>query len=434
MDLLDLIYCKRAGGALSAAQLQYLVAGVVSQEVDREQLSALLMAIYLKGMQDEEISELTLQMATQGQYFERGSFGEGRIVDKHSTGGVGDKVSLVLIPMMAAAGVTVAKLSGRGLGHTGGTLDKLEVFPGFRTDLSIDEFRAQVKEHKLALSGQTDELVPADKILYALRDLTGTVESLPLIASSIMSKKIATGADAILLDVKVGSGATLGDEQEARQLARLMIKIGNKLGRKTQAFITNMQQPLGRTIGNQLEVQEAFETLAGNGPDDLTELCLELAATSIVLAEIESDLSKAKKMVRESLSSGLAQQKFIDLIELQWGDTALLHQDKWPEAPFQSSIIADRSGYLSRADARAIGEASMLAGAGRRTKKDQIDPLAGIVLAKKVGDQVSVGEKICTLYSSDEGKLATAAEKIQPAFQISESTVTPLPVILDHLA
>jgi len=433
MDLLDLIYTKRSGGILSPEQIHFLVQGVVEHKVDREQLSALLMAIYLQGMDTSEISELTEQMATQGHYFAQGSFGNAKVVDKHSTGGVGDKVSLVLIPLMAAVGIPVAKLSGRGLGHTGGTLDKLEIFSGFQTDLSVTDFQAQVKTHGMAISGQTDELVPADKILYALRDVTGTVESLPLIASSIMSKKIATGADAILLDVKVGSGATLGNEEEARKLAELMIAIGNKLGRKTEAFLTNMQQPLGYAVGNLLEAREAYDTLRGEGPSDLTELSLQLAKRAVLLSSIADDEASATTLVSDKLNSGAALEKLVQLIGLQGGDTTFLTTNTWPSSPLQKDLHAQESGFVSQINSRAVGEASMLAGAGRRSKDDIIDPLAGLVLSVKVGDRVTKGDSLCTIYSNDAQKMALAAEKVADAFHFTERECDRLPVILDFL-
>ncbi len=413
-----LIEKKRDGHALTEVEIRHLVEGYTRGDVPDYQMAAWAMAVYLRGMDEDEATALTLAMARSGQTVEFAGV-EGPVVDKHSTGGVGDKVSLVLIPLAAADGLKVAKLSGRGLGHTGGTIDKLESVPGFRTELSVEEMVAQVNRVGMALTASTHDLAPADKRLYALRDVTATVGSLPLIASSIMSKKLAVHSDRIVLDVKVGRGALMKSLDEARTLARLMVRIGTNAGRATGAFLTDMNQPLGRTVGNALEVREALETLQGRGPDDLSELCLSLTAQ---LAAPGGDFEAARKRLARHLADGSALARLRDLVEAQGGDVRAIDEpDRLPAARDRVELRAGGAGYVRALDALAIGEAAGRLGAGRAVKGESIDHAVGIVLHAKVGERVDRDALLATLHVNDRGALDEVAAKVQGAYELSET-------------
>ena len=410
MRMYDIIMKKRNGGELSAAEIEFFVAGYVSGEIPDYQVSALLMAIYFMGMTPAETATLTMCMANSGEVVDLSSI-PGVKVDKHSTGGVGDKTTLIISPIVAALGVKVAKMSGRGLGHTGGTIDKLESIPGFRTALPRETFFEVVKDVGVSVIGQSGNLVPADKKLYALRDVTGTVESVPLIASSIMSKKIAAGSDCILLDVKVGSGAFMKTLEEAISLAKAMVKIGENVGRKTVALITDMDRPLGNAIGNSLEVIEACKTLNGEGPADLTEICLELAANMLHLAG-KGTLKECKSLAQRAIEDGAAFEKLKAMVRAQGGDASVLEEySRFDVAPIKYEIKSPSSAFIAAMDTESCGRAAVVLGAGRETKESAIDFSAGIILNKKVGAHVEAGETIATLFSSDLEK-CTAAEKI----------------------
>ena len=432
MRVPDLIMKKRDGQELSAEEITYLIEGMVSGEVPDYQMAALCMAIYFRGMTPEETTAMTLAMARSGSTVDLSSI-RGVKVDKHSTGGVGDTTTLVLAPMVAAAGAKVAKMSGRGLGHTGGTIDKLESIPGFRVDLTQEEFFGQVNRIGVAVAGATGDIAPADKKLYALRDVTATVESIPLIAASIISKKLATGADAIVLDVKTGSGAFMRDLDSARQLASLMIDIGRLAGRRMDAVITDMSQPLGMAIGNSLEVIEAIETLQGKRAGRRLEVCLELGARMLVASEVSANLDDARYRLQDALSSGQALQKLAQMIEAQGGDAACT-QDPWalPVAPLRATITAPEDGYLSRADALTLGRAAMAMGAGRVRKEDSIDLSCGIVLAKSIGDRVHAGDTLATLYASSQRLLDEGCRMARHAFAVSLEPVDS-PVLIHRL-
>lgn len=401
MRMVDLIEKKRDGFELTTEEIQYIVSGYTVDEIPDYQMSAFLMAVYFNDMTDKERAALTLAMAGSGDQIDLSAI-EGVKVDKHSTGGVGDTTTLILAPLVAACGVPVAKMSGRGLGHTGGTIDKLEAIEGFNVELSTDDFIKQVNDHKLAVIGQSGNLTPADKKLYALRDVTATVNSIPLIASSIMSKKIAAGADAIVLDVKTGEGAFMKTAEDAVELANAMVAIGNATGRRTMAIISDMSQPLGFAIGNALEVKEAIETLQGNGPEDLTELCLVLGSQMVVLGEKASSLEEARTMLERVIENGEALQAFKQLIQDQGGDPAVVDDvGLLPQAKYVNQVESRQEGYISFMEADEIGTAAMVLGAGRATKESVIDLSVGIVLHKKVGDFVKKGEAIATVYSND---------------------------------
>ena len=399
MRAVDLILKKRNGNKLNKEEIDFMVSGYTNGDIPDYQMSAFLMAIYFEGMDDEEAALLTDSMLHSGEILDLSSI-SGIKVDKHSTGGVGDKTSLVVAPIVASLGIKVAKMSGRGLGHTGGTIDKLESIPGYNTSISIDEFISQVEEIGISIIGQTKNLAPADKKLYALRDVTGTVESIPLIASSIMSKKLASGADAIVLDVKVGSGAFMKDLESARHLARLMVEIGKKAGKKVVAILTNMDEPLGYAVGNNLEVIEAINTLNGKGPKDFTELCLIASAELIVAANLASDIDEGVKLAKKQIDNKKALDKFADLVRAQGGDESYIyHPDKFAKASNIIEVKSTKAGYVVSIDALQIGNAAMQLGAGRKSLDDKINHRVGVVLNKKVGDKVEEGDTLAYIHS-----------------------------------
>jgi pyrimidine-nucleoside phosphorylase len=429
MRTVDLIHRKRDGEELSAGEIGYLVDGYARGDIPDYQISAFLMAVYFSGMSDREVSALTESMTNSGSLVDLSSI-PGVKVDKHSTGGVGDKTSLIASPLAAAAGVVVPTISGRGLGHTGGTLDKLESIPGFRTDLTIEEFLPQLAEHKLAFIGQTPEVAPADGKLYAVRDATATVESVPLIASSIMSKKLAVGLDALVLDVKVGAGAFMKKQVDARRLAQMMVGIGRRLDKRVQALITDMSQPLGYAIGNALEVMEVSQTLQNAGPADLTRLSLELAARMIFLGKITPTLDDARELAQLKLLDGSGYQKFKDVIAAQGGNP-LDRFDLLPNATGAQEITTSRGGYVSAIDAELIGQASSMVGAGRNTKEDSIDPAVGVILEVKVGHKIEADSILCRIYYTSDEHVAEAAGLVEDAFKISQQPVEERDLILE---
>ncbi len=397
MRMADIILKKRNGGVLTREEIEYVVQGYTTGEIPDYQVSALLMAICFQGMNEQETADLTLAMTNSGDRIDLSAI-EGIKVDKHSTGGVGDKISLIVAPLVASVGVPVAKMSGRGLGHTGGTVDKLESIPGFRIELTREQFIDHVNRIGIALVGQSGNLAPADKKLYALRDVTGTVESIPLIASSIMSKKIASGADCIVLDVKVGSGAFMKTLEDARALAQAMVDIGSNLGRRTIAVITDMNQPLGYEIGNANEIREAIDVLKGQDIPDLGKIALTIASHMTVLGGIYADVEIAYASLQSAIRSGQAIDKLKEFIEAQGGDASVVDQpDRLPQAKHAIEVKAEASGYISGIDAEKVGVAAMLLGAGRKTKEDSIDHAAGVTLLKKIGDPVSVGDTLCIM-------------------------------------
>jgi len=433
MNTVELIRKKRDGGKLTREELEYLISGAVKGTIPDYQITALLMAIYFQGMDDAETATLTDVMAHSGAMNDLSNM-PGYPVDKHSTGGVGDTTSLVLVPLLSAAGLIVAKLSGRALGHTGGTIDKLESIPGFRTDLSREEFLGLVQRNGLALADHTADMVPADRILYELRDVTATVESLPLIVSSIMSKKIAGGAKGIVLDVKTGAGAFLPKLEESRKLAHSLVSIGAKLGRKISALITDMSQPLGHMVGNALEVKEAIDTLKGHGPRDLEELCCALGAELLIFSGKEEDRDRAKERLRGLLRDGSALAKFRTLVENQGGDPRVIDDPSLlPQAKGKIEVTADKSGTIGEVNALAIGKAAGLLGAGRVTKEDRIDPAVGIELVHKVGDRVNEGEVLGILHVDDRANLAQARRMVADAYRIVDEPVTPPPLIYERI-
>lgn len=419
MRMYDIILKKRSGEALTKEEIEYFVNGYTNGEIPDYQVSALLMAIYFKKMTPEETLNLTMAMVNSGDILDLSEI-KGIKADKHSTGGVGDKTSLVLAPLVASCGVKMAKMSGRGLGHTGGTIDKLESFKGFNTSLSEDEFIKNVNETGMAITGQTGNLAPADKKLYALRDVTCTVDNLSLIAASIMSKKIAAGADVIVLDVKSGSGAFMKNDEDAVKLAKQMAEIGKGVGKKTIAVVSNMDEPLGFAVGNLLEVIEAVDTLKGNGPKDLTELCIELGKHILVAAEAAKDDDEAVCMLKESLKSGAAFDKFTEFIKRQGGDISNVNNlQESLNVKYIYEVRAKRSGYVMRIKSDEIGNATMLLGGGRETKESAIDMNVGVVLAKKVSDYVNEGDMLAKIYSNDADKTDAAAERILNAYELT---------------
>jgi pyrimidine-nucleoside phosphorylase len=431
MRTVDLILRKRRGEELSVEEIQFLVNGYTTGEIPDYQMSAFLMATFFSGMTDRELSALTECMMNSGEILTLSEL-PGVKVDKHSTGGVGDKTSLICAPIAAAAGVVVPMVSGRGLGHTGGTLDKLESIPGFRTDLTIEQFRDQLASLGLCFIGQTDEIAPADKRLYALRDVTGTVESIPLIASSIMSKKLAEGIGALVLDVKVGNGAFMKKQVDARRLAQAMVGIGRRLDIRVQALITDMNQPLGFAVGNALEVMEVSQTLQKAGPADLTRLSLELAARMIHLGKKAETLDEARKIAEDKLMDGSAFQKFRQVVEAQGGNAQALDRfDLLPNATGMREVVTPRAGFVSAIMAEDIGRASQMMGAGRARREDAIDPAVGVILEVKVGEKVDAGSVLCRLYYTNEEGLEEAAELVEDAFRISGSRPEERELILE---
>jgi pyrimidine-nucleoside phosphorylase len=431
MRTVDLIHRKRDGEELAPEEIQYLIDGYTRGDIPDYQISAFLMATYFSGMSDREVSVMTESMVNSGSIVDLSSI-PGTKVDKHSTGGVGDKTSLIASPLAASAGVVVPMISGRALGHTGGTLDKLESIPGFRTDLTIDQFRSLLAEHQLAFIGQTPEITPADGKLYALRDATATVESIALIATSIMSKKVAVSLDALVLDVKVGSGAFMKKQVEARRLAQMMVGIGRRLDKRVQALITDMNQPLGYAVGNALEVMEVSQTLQNAGPADLTRLSLELAARMIFLGKITKTLDEAREIAQAKLLDGSGYRKFKDVIAAQGGNPLVLDRfDLLPNATGAQEITTTRGGYVSGIDAELIGQASSMIGAGRNTKEDSIDPAVGVILEVKVGQKIEAGSILCRIYHTSEEHLAEAADLVEDAFKISQHPVEERELILE---
>lgn len=431
MRMYDIIERKKKGNSLSKEEIQFVVKGYTKGEIPDYQVSALMMAIYFQGMTLEETATLTMEMAHSGDMIDLSPI-EGIKVDKHSTGGVGDKTTIVLAPLVAAVGGKVAKMSGRGLGHTGGTIDKLESFDGFKVEISEENFFKQVNEHHIAVVGQSGDLAPADKKLYALRDVTATVDNMSLIASSIMSKKIASGADAICLDVKCGTGAFMKNLEDAKALAKAMVDIGNHVGRHTMAVISDMNQPLGYAVGNALEVIEAIETLKGKGPADLTELTTTLASHMLVMAKVCEDFERAKEAVCEVIQNGKALEKLQEWVRLQGGNPeAVVDYDLLPQAPYRKEVFLDSEGYVAGIEAESVGKSALVLGAGRETKESQIDLSVGIVIHKKMGDYVAKGESVATLYYNDETKCEGAESILRAAYQLSKTAIQPNPLIYD---
>ena len=424
MRMVDIIEKKRDGQILTKEEIEFFIEGYTNGDIPDYQASSLAMAIFFQDMNEEERAALTMAMVNSGDVIDLSKI-KGIKVDKHSTGGVGDTTTLVLAPLVAAVGVPVAKMSGRGLGHTGGTIDKLESIDGFHVEISEADFIKLVNEDQVAVIGQTGNLTPADKKLYALRDVTGTVNSIPLIASSIMSKKIAAGADAIVLDVKTGNGAFMKTLEDAEALAHAMVSIGNNVGRNTMAIISDMSQPLGRAIGNALELKEAIDTLNGQGPEDLTELVLTLGSQMVVLAERANTLEEARQLLNEAIENGSALDKFKTFLENQGGDASVVDSPELlPTAEYQIDYKAKSSGVVSELIANEIGVASMMLGAGRQTKDDDIDLSVGIVLNKKVGDKVNVGESLLTIHSNREN-VDDVIKKLDESIEIKTQAKTP---------
>jgi len=420
----DIIEKKRDGLTLSEEEIRYFIQGYTEGSIPDYQVSALLMAIYFEGMNQTELAYLTKAMVDSGDTIDLSAI-DGIKVDKHSTGGVGDTTTLILAPLVASIGVPVAKMSGRGLGHTGGTLDKLEAIPGFHIEISRDEFIELVNRNKVAVIGQTGNLTPADKKIYSLRDVTATVNSIPLIASSIMSKKIAAGSDAIVLDVKTGQGAFMKQVSEAEELAKAMVAIGKKTSRKTIAVISDMNQPLGYAVGNALEVKEAIETLQGKGPKDLTELCLTLGSHMVVLSGVIENEAEAKAKLEENLHNGKAFETFKLFLEAQGGNAEVADKpERLPQAKYKIDIPAKKSGTVAKIITDDIGTIAMTLGAGRQTKEDEIDLAVGNVLHKKIGDSVKVGEPLVTIHTNNQD-ISAIKPKVYECIMISDDQVTP---------
>ncbi|WP_028550200.1 pyrimidine-nucleoside phosphorylase [Paenibacillus sp. UNC451MF] len=424
MRMVDLIENKRDGEELTAEEINFIIEGYTKNEIPDYQVSALAMTIFFKDMTERERADLTMAIVNSGETIDLSAI-EGVKVDKHSTGGVGDTTTLVLAPLVAALDIPVAKMSGRGLGHTGGTIDKLEAIAGFHVEISKEQFVDLVNRHKIAVIGQTGNLTPADKKLYALRDVTATVNSIPLIASSIMSKKIAAGSDAIVLDVKTGAGAFMKTADDAKELAQAMVRIGNNVGRKTMAVISDMSQPLGYAIGNALEVKEAIDTLQGNGPKDLEELCLALGRQMVFLANKASSLEEAEEKLREVIRNGKALEKFKSFIANQGGDPSVVdHPEKLPQAAYQFEVLSKEDGIVAEIVADEIGTAAMLLGAGRATKESEIDLAVGLMLNKKIGDPVKAGESLVTIHANRED-VQDVVKMIYDNIRIADHAVAP---------
>ena len=433
MDMCELIVKKKHGSALSEAEINWMIHEYTAGNIPDYQMSAFLMAVCFRGMSIDETQNLTMAMAESGEQMDLSAI-HGIKVDKHSSGGVGDKTTLVVAPLAASVGVPVAKMSGRGLGHTGGTIDKLESISGFHTNISPEEFIHNVNTLHLAIAGQTANLAPADKKLYALRDVTGTVDQMSLIASSIMSKKLASGADAIVLDVKTGDGAFMKTLDDSRALAREMVRIGRMAGRDVSAIISDMDQPLGYAIGNALEVKEAIDTLRGKGPDDLKELTLVLTSYMTVKAGIVSDLKQARKLLTDSLESGKAFNTFRSFVAAQGGDTAQVDNSALlPQAKYQEAVISQTSGYVHKICTEKAGHLCMLLGGGRKEKDDTIDPAVGIVLQKKVGDYVQTGDTLAVLHINDARQISDARQHLLNAYEFTKESPEPRSLIWDIL-
>lgn len=431
MRMYDIISKKKRGGELSREEINFFVEGFTKGNIPDYQVSALMMAIYFQKMSKRETADLTMAMVNSGDKLNLDNI-EGIKVDKHSTGGVGDSISLVLTPMVAACGVPVAKMSGRGLGHTGGTIDKLESFKGFSVELSEEEFINNVNNIGIAIAGQTSNLAPADKKLYALRDVTATVDNMSLIASSIMSKKIASGADGIVLDVKVGDGAFMKTPEDARKLAEEMVEIGRLVGRETIAVISDMDQPLGFAIGNSLEVIEAIETLKGKGPEDLLNLALTIGSNMLMIAKKADNFEEGKKMLLETIENGKAIEKLKEFVKAQGGDEKMIDDTNlFPKAKIEMKVKASKSGVISKIYAEKVGITAMELGAGRAEKDSVIDLSVGIVLSKKRGDKVNLGDCLATVYADSEEKGRRAVEKLQEEIVISDSYKETIPLIYD---
>lgn len=423
MRMYDLILKKREGNMLSQDEITFMIQNYTAGLIPDYQMSAMMMAVYFNGMTEEETLNLTMAMANSGETLDLSEI-EGIKVDKHSTGGVGDKTSLSLTPVVAACGLKVAKMSGRGLGHTGGTIDKLESFTGFSTDISIEQFISNVNHHGIAIMGQTKELAPADKKLYALRDVTATVDQMSLIASSIMSKKLAAGADAIVLDVKTGSGAFMKKQDDAVALAKEMVRIGNGAGRKTIAVISNMDQPLGNAVGNALEVKEAIATLKGEGPDDFTQLIYELGAQMLIAGKVCDSKEDAFQRIRNVIDDGSALDKLAEFVKAQGGnEEEVYHPELLMLAPIQEELPSPCDGYIKHIACDEIGVVSLLLGGGRETKEDTIDLSVGLILKKKVGDYVSKGESLATIHASTSSRLDEAKQRFFAAYEFCEMPV-----------
>ncbi|KZE66309.1 thymidine phosphorylase [Fictibacillus phosphorivorans] len=432
MRMVDLIQKKRDGKELTKVEIDYIIQNYTNGEIPDYQMSAFAMAVYFKDMTTEERANFTMAMVESGDQIDLSAI-EGIKVDKHSTGGVGDTTTLVLAPLVAALGVPVAKMSGRGLGHTGGTIDKLEAVPGFHVEIDNQQFIDLVNKNKLAVIGQSGNLTPADKKLYGLRDVTATVNSIPLIASSIMSKKIAAGADAIVLDVKTGAGAFMKTPEEAEELANAMVKIGNAVGRNTMAVISDMSQPLGFAIGNALEIKEAIDTLNGKGPKDLEELCLTLGSHMVYLAKKADSLEQAREMLQEVIASGKALETLKVFLKAQGGDESVVdHPENLPQAAHTFELAAEEDGYVSEIIADEIGTAAMILGAGRATKESEIDLAVGLMLNKKVGDSVAKGDSLVTIYSNTEN-VEDVKKRIRDAYTISKDAVEAPPLVYKEI-
>ena len=434
MRMYDIIMKKRNGGELSKEEIDFFIKGYTVGEIPDYQVSALMMAIYFQKMTEEETLNLTMAMVHSGETLDLSAI-RGIKVDKHSTGGVGDKTSLALTPMVAACGIPVAKMSGRGLGHTGGTIDKLESFPGFSTALTTEQFVKNVNKIGIAIMGQTADLAPADKKLYALRDVTATVDNMSLIASSIMSKKLAAGADAIVLDVKTGSGAFMKKEEDALALAREMVCLGNNAGRKTVAVVSDMDQPLGYAVGNALEVKEAIDTLNGHGPADFEKLCLTLGTQMLLAGKAASDEKSAEKMLRRTIEDGSALKKLAQFVKAQGGsEEAVYHPEMLPRASMVQPVLAEEEGYLNHIDCDEVGICSLILGGGRETKESEIDLSVGLVLEKKVGAYVKKGDVLAYIHANDENKAKAAHARFLKACHIGAQKPKELPFIRDIIS
>lgn len=433
MRMYDLIVKKRNGSVLDGDEIRWMIKQYTTGNIPDYQMSAMMMAVYFQGMDEQETLELTLAMRDSGDILDLSGI-KGVKVDKHSTGGVGDKTSITLAPLVSSVGVRVAKMSGRGLGHTGGTIDKLESFPGFSTEISTEHFFDQVNRIGIAIMGQTAELAPADKKLYALRDVTATVDNFSLIASSIMSKKLAAGADAIVLDVKCGSGAFMKKREDAMRLAEEMVRIGKGAGKSTTAFLTNMDQPLGFAVGNALEVKEAIDTLKGKGPEDFTKLCMTLGTQMVLSAGIAREEKEAEEMLQASIDSGAALDKLAEWVEAQGGDKSAVYQPELlPCSQYQAVLTSPKSGYVGHITCDEVGVCSLILGGGRETKESEIDLSVGIELKKKVGDPVEENEALAELHYNDEQKYLQAKERLLNAYTIQEKQPGHTEIILDKV-